>query len=141
MLDCLLGAQQSSQKHLSNKNKLLKGSFCLCKIIAIANGIDGLDPFNHVLRLAAHILQEMCGAQLLSWSPLLHPKYNSQAFLISGLISFCWLFSMYSPQIQWNLSVISTIMQHIVMCITLQTFVTFTCEKFNRLEAICRQKS
>lgn len=57
--------------------KLLNGSFCLRKIIAIANGIDGLDPFNYVLRLAEDIQQEMCGAQLLSWLPLLHQKYNS----------------------------------------------------------------
>ena len=50
------------------------------------NSIQCTFPFTHALSLDKHISQHMCGANFLSWSPALQPKYKKYAFFIVGII-------------------------------------------------------
>ena len=54
------------------------------------HGIDFLFRFSHWRRLVAHVLQQTCGAKLLSWSPILQPKYRFYPFsTMAVIVRFC----------------------------------------------------
>jgi len=68
------------------------------------NGIQCPFPFAHALRLDEHVVQHMCGAHFLSWSPTLQPKFKKYAFFIAEVIKHLLEANVTSPQIQQKLS-------------------------------------
>ena len=68
------------------------------------NGIQHPFPFTHTLSFNEHVVQHMYGAQFLSWSPTLQPKYKKYAVFIGGIIEHFLKANVTSPQIQQTLS-------------------------------------
>jgi len=66
--------------------------------IGIANGIACLLPFSPCERFVGNLRQQMCGAQVLSWSPILHPKYRWFAFFTIAVLNFLCPANVTSPQ-------------------------------------------
>jgi len=56
----------------------------------------------------------MCGAQDLSWSPILHPKYKLYAFLTIAVMAFLCPANVTSPQMLQTLSALLIQLQGII---------------------------
>lgn len=71
---------------------------CSLHIIGTGNGIALFFLLSQSLSSFEQAEQMICGAQLLSWSPIEHPQYNCQTFLISIVMPRCWALVGDEPQ-------------------------------------------
>jgi len=63
------------------------------------NGIQRHFPFTYVLSLDEHVVQGLCGAHYLSWSPSVQPKYKKNDFFLVGIIEYFLEANVTSPEI------------------------------------------
>jgi hypothetical protein len=92
----LLMMSTCCSKYVEAWNKYIE-KVCV-KMVINQNGIACLLPFSHCESFVAHSRQHMWGAQDLSRSPILPPKYKWYAFFTIAVMDFLCLPNVTSPQ-------------------------------------------